>query len=104
MLPGPVIRLTLRQPVTPAPKPYAKPAIACAPPIAYTSSIPSRAHTANTVGCGSPPYSFCGGEATARDGTPATCAGTTFMTTLDARGARPPGTYSPTRWTGTKRW
>ena len=44
------------------------------------------------LGCGRPPNSFCGGEATAMDGTPATWAGTTFMMTLEARGARPPGT------------
>src|SRR5689334_18963064 len=99
MLPGPVIRLTLRQPSNP----YANPAIACAPPIAYTSVIPSSSQTASTVGCGSPPNSFCGGEATASEGTPATCAGTTFMTTDEASGARPPGTYSPTRCTGTNR-
>ena len=29
--------------------------------------------------------------------TPATCAGTTFITTLDGYSASPPGTYSPTR-------
>ena len=34
------------------------------------------------MGCGSPPKSFWGGEATANDGTPATWAGTTFITTL----------------------
>ncbi len=36
--------------------------------------------------------------------TPATWAGTTFMITLEANGASPPGTYSPTRLTGTIRW
>ena len=36
--------------------------------------------------------------------TPATCAGTTFITTLDGYSASPPGTYSPTRRTGTQRW
>ena len=35
------------------------------------------------VGCGRPPNSFCAGENTAIDSTPATWAGTTFMTTLD---------------------
>src|SRR6201999_895631 len=35
--------------------------------------------------------------------TPATCAGTTFITTLDGYTALPPGTYSPTRSTGTQR-
>src|SRR4029450_3732091 len=99
MLPGPVTRSALAQPSNP----YSSPAIACAPPIAYTSSTPSSAHTASTVGCGSPAYSFCGGDATASEPTPATCAGTTFITPLDASGARPPGTYSPTRPTGTSR-
>lgn len=33
------------------------------------------------VGCGRPPKSFCGGEATAMPSTPASWAGTTFMTT-----------------------
>src|SRR4051812_48529564 len=37
------------------------------------------------------------------DSTPAICAGTTFMTTLDSRGASPPGTYRPTRRTGIHR-
>ena len=31
------------------------------------------------------------------EGTPATFAGTTFMITLEASGANPPGTYKPTR-------
>ncbi len=42
-----------------------------------------------------------GGVATASDSTPATWAGTTFISTLDASGASPPGTYRPTRETGT---
>src|SRR4051812_11929032 len=37
------------------------------------------------------------------DSTPAIWAGTTFMTTLDSNGASPPGTYRPTRRTGTQR-
>ena len=44
------------------------------------------------LGCGSPPYSRCGGEASAIEATPATWAGTTFMITLEASGASPPGT------------
>ncbi len=44
------------------------------------------------LGCGSPPNSRCGGEASAIEVTPATWAGTTFMITLEASGARPPGT------------
>ena len=53
---------------------------------------------------GQPSLSRCGGEVTAIARTPATCAGTTFITTLDGYSARPPGTYSPTRRTGTQRW
>ena len=50
------------------------------------------------LGCGRPPKSICGGEASAIEGTPATFAGTTFMITLEASGASPPGTYKPTRF------
>src|SRR5690625_7258511 len=79
-------------------------AIACAPPAAYTSSTPSRAHAASTVSSGSPPRPDCGGLATARPPTPAAWAATTFITTELGNTASPPGTYSPTRWTGTQRW
>ncbi len=89
MLPGPVTRSTGAQsPGTP----YANVATAWAPPTAYTSSTPRSAQTARIEGCGSPPNSRCGGEATAIERQPATWAGTTFMTTLEASGARPPGT------------
>ena len=44
------------------------------------------------VGSGRPSRFFCGGLLSAIDCTPATCAGTTFMITLDTSGARPPGT------------
>ena len=54
--------------------------------------MPSSAQAARIVGCGSPPWSFCGEEVSAIDGTPATCAGTTFITTEDTSGAMPPGT------------
>ena len=74
------------------PAPYPNTAIACAPPTAYTSVIPSSAQAASTPGSGRPPWSRCGGEATAMDSTPAIWAGTTFMTTLDSSGASPPGT------------
>lgn len=67
-------------------------AIAWAPPTAYTSSTPSSAHIARIVGCGKPPCSRCGGDVTARDETPATWAGTTFISTEEANGASPPGT------------
>src|SRR3990170_5061719 len=56
------------------------------------------------VGWIAPPNSFCGGEASATDDTPATRAGTTFMTTLDGYTALPPGTYSPTLSIGLHRW
>ena len=58
-------------------------AIACAPPTACTSSMPSRAQAASTAGAGSPPCPGCGGEATATWPTPATWAGTMFMITED---------------------
>src|SRR6478672_8537570 len=83
--------------------PYASSATACAPPTAHTSSTPSSAAAARIVGCGRPPCSACGGETTTKDSTPATCAGTTFITTDDGYTARPPGAYSPTRRTGTNR-
>jgi hypothetical protein len=44
------------------------------------------------VGSGSPPHSRRGGLASASERTPATWAGTTFITTLDGSGASPPGT------------
>ena len=46
------------------------------------SVIPSNAHVARIVGCGKPPKSFCGGDATAIDCTLAICAGITFIITL----------------------
>src|SRR4051794_24954003 len=86
-----------------APAPYPTIAMAWAPPTAYTSVTASRAHAARTPGSGRPPLSRCGGLVTAIDSTPAICAGTTFITTELSSGARPPGTYSPTRRTGTQR-
>ena len=77
--------------------------MAWAPPAAITSVTPSSAQAARIVGCGSPPNSFCGGEASTICSTPATCAGTTFITTELGSTARPPGTYRPTRRTGTQR-
>ena len=52
------------------------------------------------VGCGQPPNWACGGDATTSEDTPASCAGTTFIITLEGYTALPPGTYSPTRSTG----
>ena len=37
----------------------------------------------------------CGGDATTSEDTPASCAGTTFMITLEGYTALPPGTYRP---------
>src|SRR5436190_17719681 len=104
MLPGPVTMSTgsSSRPSVSVP-PYASNATACAPPTVHTSSTPSSAHAASTVGCGRPLCSFCGGEHTTSDSTPAVCAGTTFMMTLDGYTARPPGTYRPTRRTATQR-
>ena len=53
------------------------------------------------AGAGRPPWSGCGGEATAIWATPATCAGTTFMITDEGSGTSPAGTYTPARPTGT---
>src|SRR5581483_5251647 len=75
--PGPVITSTGAQ----SSVPYANMASACAPPAACTSRTPSSAHAASTTGCGRP--SRCGGDATATAATPATWAGTTFITTED---------------------
>src|SRR4029453_7691106 len=55
------------------------------------------------VGSGRPWLDCCGGLATTSDATPASWAGTTFITTVEASAARPPGTYRPTRVTGTHR-
>ena len=53
--------------------------------------MPSSAQAARIVGCGRP-VPFCGEEVSAIDSTPATWAGTTFITTLETSGAMPPGT------------
>ena len=53
-----------------------------APPAAYTSVTPSSAQAASTVASGQPVLR-CGGDVTAMPETPATWAGTTFITTLD---------------------
>src|SRR3954470_13989149 len=104
MFPGPVTVSTgsNSRPSVSVP-PYASNATACAPPTPHTSSTPNSAHAASTVGCGRPPDSFCGGEHTTSDSTPAVCAGTTFMTTLDGNTAGPRGTNTPPRRTGTQR-
>src|SRR6266849_8033922 len=78
-------------------------ASACAPPAACTSRTPSSAHAASTDGCGSPWFAACGGDATAIEATPATWAGTMFITTELGYATRPPGTYTPARPTGENR-
>ena len=108
MLPGPVIMSTGASSVpSVSVPPYASSATACAPPTAHTSVTPSSAAAARIVGCGrplkGPAFPACGGLAITSESTPAVCAGTTFITTLDGYTALPPGTYSPTRSTGTQR-
>ena len=68
-------------------------AMAWAPPIRYTSSTPAIAAAASTDGADRP--SGPGGEHRASSATPATRAGTAVMSTVDARGARPPGHVQP---------
>lgn len=65
MLPGPVTMVAEGQDSVPC----ANIATAWAPPAAYTSSMPSSAQAARIVGCGRPPNSFCGGDASAMEGT-----------------------------------
>ena len=72
-LPGPTI-LSTRGIVS---VPYASAAIACAPPTAHTSSRPSSRAAAAT----SPAPS--GGVTTTIRSTPATCAGTAHMTSVE---------------------
>ncbi len=79
MLPGPVTMFAGGQDSVP----YANIATAVAPPAAYTSSTPSRAQAARIVGCGRPSNSAWAGDASAIDSTPASWAGTTFITTED---------------------
>ena len=58
--------------------------------------MPSSAQAASTAGCGQAAVARAlGGDATAISLTPATWAGTTFITTDDGYATRPPGTYTP---------
>ncbi|SKV59356.1 Uncharacterised protein [Mycobacteroides abscessus subsp. abscessus] len=93
MFPGPVIMSTgaSSAPSVSVP-PCASSATPCAPPTAQTSSTPSNRAAAKMVGCGRPPNCAWGGDAMTSDPTPAVCAGTTFITTLDGYTALPPGT------------
>src|SRR5206468_1084451 len=81
--------------------PYASAATACAPPIRYSRSTPARWQAARTIGV-SP--SFPTGETAITSPTPATRAGMPVMSTVDGYAARPPGTYTPTRASGSMRW
>ena len=60
--------------------PQARAAIAWAPPIRYTSRTPARWAAASTIGLGSPPGP--GGVTITRRSTPATRAGTAFISTV----------------------
>src|SRR6185369_3279491 len=97
LLPGPVI-LSTRGTVS---VPNASAAIACAPPTAYTSLMFSSINAAATAGFSE---NVRGGVVTTIRSTPATCAGTTFITTDEGYAAVPPGTYKPTRSRGVMRW
>ena len=74
--------------------------MAWAPPMRYTSSTPATAAAASTGGAMRP--SGPGGEHMANPVTPATRAGAAVISTVEASGARPPGTYRPARSTGTR--
>ena len=78
--------------------PYASAPTACAPPTAYTSSMPNKLAAAAIVGCTSPIST--GGETTQSWSTPATCAGTAVISRLENSGTSPAGTHSPTRSMG----
>ena len=82
-LPGPTI-LSTRGTVA---VPYASAATACAPPIRKIRVTPESAHAASTAS-----VTPCGGTTAMISCTPATSAGTAFMTTDDGYEALPPGT------------
>ncbi len=65
-------------------------ATACAPPTLNTRSTPATA--AATSVCGFTFPSACGGVHMMISSTPATCAGTAFISTVEGYCARPPGT------------
>ena len=90
-LPGPTI-LSTRGTVA---VPNASAPTACAPPIRKIRVTPDRAQAASTVS-----VTPLGGTTATISCTPATSAGTAFMTTDDGYEAFPPGTYNPTRSSG----
>ena len=91
ILPGPTILSTFGI----SSVPYARAAIACAPPERNTRSTPQRPAATRISGFGVP--SLQGGVTMMISFTPAIFAGTAFMMTLDGYAAVPPGTYRPTR-------
>ena len=97
MFPGPTILSTAGT----VSVPYASAATACAPPTRNTLSTPATAAAASTVKFDFP--SGVGATMTI-SGTPATFAGTAFISTEDGYAAVPPGTYMPTRSSGVTRW
>ena len=76
-LPGPTITSTGATDSVP----QASAAIACAPPIRYTSVTPQSTQAARITGCGRPPGP--GGAQTAISSTPAARAVTAHITTVD---------------------
>src|SRR6187549_4123815 len=76
--------------------PKASAATACAPPTAYTSSIPSSRATTSVASAGF-------GVTTETLPTPATRAGTAVITSDDGSGWRPLGTQTPTASSGSQR-
>src|SRR5438094_6900673 len=93
MLPGPATTSTRGMLAVP----YARAAIACAPPTRYTASTPARCAAAR-IAAGTLP-SGRGGVASTRSDTPATRAGIAVIKTVDGYAARPPGAYTPARRT-----
>ena len=90
-LPGPTI-LSTRGTVA---VPNARAATAWAPPIRKIRVTPERAQAARTTS-----VTPVGGTTAMISCTPATSAGTAFITTDDGYEALPPGTYRPTRSSG----
>src|SRR5690606_2376381 len=89
-LPGPTILSTAGTVVVP----NASAATACAPPIVNTRSTPAMHAAASTIALRTP--SGVGTTITSSR-TPATRAGSAFISTDDGYAAFPPGTYRPTR-------
>ena len=92
-LPGPKI-LSTRGTLS---VPYAMAAMAWAPPSRKTRWMPQQAAAYSTSGLWAGVHSTTSGQ-------PAICAGRASMSTVEKRGALPPGMYRPTRPMGTGRW